>query len=130
MVLSRLCLLESPTVHEGAVVVEHPPCSGIVEGIVRADLCSGCEPAHEAGLLAVDQRVGSAVPGVSPSLDEAEQVDEQRGLAHVVHDVLEPPSPYDLLLVDGPYCSMWLLCVSSGFTSLSGRTEEFECTTV
>ncbi len=44
--------------------------------------------------------MGAAVPGLSLALNKAEQGDEQGNMAHVMHDVLEPPLSDDLLLID------------------------------
>ena len=60
--------------------------------VIRSDLsCSG-KPGDEAGFLAIDQRVSAAVPRSSLSLNEAEQVDEQCNLTHVMDNVLKPRS--------------------------------------
>ena len=138
--------------------------SGIVEGIIRTDLGCRGEPADEAGFLAVDQRMGATVPGAPFALNEAEQIDYQRNMAHVMHNVLEPPLSDYLLLIDmadrvvghqtrlvgliGPrllvvhYVRDFVIVrssavlfdmgarVVSGFTSLSGSTDESEWTTV
>ncbi len=98
--LSALRFPETPTVHDAPVVVEHPPCLGIFEGIVRTELPCGGQPADEAGLLAVDQRMGAAVPGPSPALNEPEQMHEPCDMAHVMYNVLEPPLLDDRLLID------------------------------
>ena len=70
-------LPESTAVHDAAVVVERPPRLIILKVIVRAELVGGCQAGHQAGLLAVDQRVGSRVPRSPPPLDEAEEIGEQ-----------------------------------------------------
>ena len=50
-------------------------------------------PVTKTRLLAVHQRVRAAVPRPPPALDEPEQVDQQRHVAHVMDDVLERPPP-------------------------------------
>ena len=87
-------------VHEAPVMVERPPCFGIVEGIIRTDLCCSGESTHKTGFLAVDQRMGPTMPGPSFALNEAEQINEQCNLAHVMHNVLEPPPSDNLLPID------------------------------
>ena len=81
-------------------MVEGPPCFGIVEGVIGADLRCGGEPTNKAGFLAVDQRMGPTVPGPPFALNEAEQINEPCNLAHVMHNVLEPPPSDDLLPID------------------------------
>ena len=81
-------------------MVEGASCGRIVEGVVRTQLPCGGHSADEAGFLAVDQRMRAAVPGPSPALEEAEQVDEPGHVPHVVHDVLEPPPFNDLFFID------------------------------
>ena len=55
---------------DAAVVVEQPFRFGIIEVVVRSDLSCRGQSGNEAGLLAVDQRVGAAVPGSPLALDK------------------------------------------------------------
>ncbi len=57
--------------------------AGTSKWVVRAKLPRGSKPGDEAGLLAVYQRMSATVPSSPLALDEAEQVDEQRDVAHV-----------------------------------------------
>ena len=41
--------------HNAPVIVEHPPCLGIVEGLIRTYLPRSGESADKAGFLAVDE---------------------------------------------------------------------------
>ena len=83
-------LAESPAVHHAAVEVEPFARLFVRERVVGAELARGDEAGDETGLLRVDQGVGAAMPAPPPALDEAEQMDQERHVAHVVDDVLEP----------------------------------------
>ena len=81
-------------------------------------------PTDKASFLTVDKGMGTAMPGPFPALNEAEQMYEEHNMAHVMHNVLEPPFLYNFLLInlaDGvvghqtrfvrPICP-WLLVVN------------------
>ena len=77
LTLRCLRFLETPAIQDVPVIVERPPGFWVVKGIIRTHLrCCG-ETTHEASLMAVDQRVGAAVPSTSIALNKAEQVDEE-----------------------------------------------------
>ncbi len=67
---------------------------------IPADLRGGGEAGNKAGFLAVHQRMGAAVPGPFPALDETEKMDEPCDMPHVVYYVLEPPLLDDLPFID------------------------------
>ena len=80
--------------------------------VVRAELPCGREPGDQAGLLAVDQGVGAAVPRSSPALDVSEQRHEQhRHVSHVVGNVLKRPLRDNLPLIDWVF---WVVGYKAG----------------
>ena len=101
---SAWCPPESPAIHDVPVVVERALRYGIVEVVIRSNLPCGGEPGDEAGFLAIDQRVSTAVPRSSLSLNEAEQVDEQCYLTHVMDNVLKPLLLDNLSFINGSDC--------------------------
>src|SRR5262245_16651250 len=95
-----LGLPEPPSVHQTAVEIEPLRRLSIMKRIIGAELSCRGEAGDEAGLLTVEQGVSAAMPRTSLALNEAEQRDCQRDMAHVVDNVLKPPTLDDLTVLD------------------------------
>ena len=97
---SVLRLLEFPAVQDAPIIVEGSLCQGIVEWVICTKLPCGDEPSDQASFLTVDQRMGSTVPCSSLTLNEAEQIDQQYNVTHVMNNMLKPPPHDDLSFID------------------------------
>lgn len=82
------------------VVTERPPRLGIVEGIVRTDLCRRGKPADETGFLAVGS--GYALRSASSASCPEFFGTAARAMRQwrTSYDMLEPPPPDDLTIID------------------------------